>query len=447
MARRGLTIPALVEVARQLLTALAVLADHGIVHRDIKPENIMLSSPCRGLTVVKVLDFGISKNVGQHDLHLTISGSMIGTPHYMSPEQIRGEDVDHRSDLYAVGVVLYEAITGRVPFDAATLNALVLAALNADLTPIHKLRPDCPAELERIVLRAMARDRNERYASATEMLADLEQLSVATQMPRGDAVWGDLVWSVPTTPGISSDPAFEGKARHYHSVREELAEFPAPGQIAPSQVPGTLKQALLKPRRMGLALVGALLLLAASEPQRIISSASLATPNLDSALLRASPNSVEAPVRTAQAPLEPVVEPLRPPEVTQLTPRETTIVRESDAMPPRSKADPRPRRRDGKKAAQRLSRGTTQKRDSHEQVLVRQAFTAYLHGELERAHALYKRAVLEVPSASEAWRGLGLVAARLGRHDEARRALTRYLNLAPDALDAHAIAERKRALP
>jgi serine/threonine protein kinase len=457
MARRGLTIPALIEIARQLLTALAVLAERGIVHRDIKPENIMLSSPGRGLTLVKVLDFGISKVVEENDLHLTISGSMIGTPHYMSPEQIRGESVDHRSDLYALGVVLYEAITGRVPFDAATLNALVLAALNEDLIPIHTLRPDCPAELERIVLKAMARDRSERYASAVEMLTDIEQLAAATHMPRGEAVWGDLVWKPPTP--VQQDGPFQGKARQYHSVQAEIAEFPTPGGVAPSHAPGVLRHVFLKPRRIGLALVGVSLLLAAAEPKSAPPSSSLAAADLKTASLLTATSS-EATIagpRDAIQNLNPTVEQLPTVQVTELKPRYASpVVQETaDAPRPRSKAGGKQRRGDKSPRAvgraredkkQPLTRGPTAKREPQRST-VREAFAAYLRGDLEQAHALYKRAVLELPTASEAWRGLGLVAARLGRHEEARRALSRYLNLAPDALDAHAIAERKRALP
>ncbi len=203
MTRRGLSVPALVEVARQLLAGLSVLAEHGIVHRDIKPENIMLHSPSRSLTVVKILDFGISKLAADvrlsepthsHRRYPTYKGAMIGTPHYMSPEQIRGEAVDARSDLYALGVVLYEALTGRVPYDGASLNALVLAALNEDIKPVCASRPDCPAELERIVLKAMSRDRNERYAYPHEMLAELERLADALRMPQGQEVWFDPPW-------------------------------------------------------------------------------------------------------------------------------------------------------------------------------------------------------------------------------------------------------------
>ncbi|MFT3928416.1 MAG: protein kinase [Myxococcales bacterium] len=445
MARRGLTIPALVEVARQLLTALAVLGDRGIVHRDIKPENIMLSSPGRGLTMVKVLDFGISKNVEQPDLHLTISGSMIGTPHYMSPEQIRGENVDHRSDLYALGVVLYEAITGRVPFDAATLNALVLAALNEDLTPIHLLRPDCPSELERIVLKAMARDRRERYANAAEMLEDLEKLAAATRMPRGEAVWGNLIWSAPIPERERGEDTPErAKARHLESVREELVEFPVAVPVAPSQAPAPTV-IVNKPRRLRLVALSAFLLLGAFEPKHAMPTAALASASAElqsaAALLGAGASATSSFVPRTVTPTI-TVEQLPVIQVTELGRRERTVTA-STASAPR----PQVKKLKRKVKKPELARGPIPKREVEDANLMKEAFSAYLRGDLEQAHGLYRRAVVELPTASEAWRGLGLVAARLGRYNEARRALSRYLALAPDALDAQAIAERKRALP
>jgi len=262
MARRGLTIPALVEVARQLLTALAILSERGIVHRDIKPENVMLHTPGQGLTVVKGLDFGISKNMGQCDLHLTSVGSMIGTPHYMSPEQIRGEDVDTRSDLYALGVVLYEALTGRVPYDGASLNALVLAALNGDLTPVSEMRPDCPQELERIVVKAMSRSREQRYATPAEMMADLDALAADADMPRGQDAWDDVSWMPP--PPAPPESAANGRERQLRSLGGEIDTFPLglPFGFRASRLPEAGKQ------RVRVASLGLLLLLGALEPNK-----------------------------------------------------------------------------------------------------------------------------------------------------------------------------------
>src|SRR5262249_54882608 len=129
-------------------------------------------------------------------------------------------------------------------------------------------------------------------------------------------------------------------------------------------------------------------------------------------------------------------------QVTQLDRRERPVTPSAA-----SAARPQPKKFKRKESKPALARGPIPKREAEDEALMKEAFSAYLRGDLEQAHGLYRRAVVELPAASEAWRGLGLVAARLGRYNEARRALSRYLALAPDALDAQAIAERKRALP
>jgi tetratricopeptide (TPR) repeat protein len=447
MARNGLTIPALVEVSRQLLTALVMLAARGIVHRDIKPENVMLHAPSPGMTVVKVLDFGISKNVEQCELHLTRSGAMIGTPHYMSPEQIRGEQVDPRSDLYSLGVVLYEALTGRVPYDGGSLNALIVAALTDDLIPVRNLRPDCPPELERIVLRAMSRDREQRYASPAEMQRDLERLTVDLRMPRGSEAFSDYSWSPDAQP---EQAGAQSRERHLASVRSELEELTAPSRQRKRRGSRLLRSTWLR-----LAGVGALFLMAAADPMLEPVRPQIAEAGWHAAALAApgdlDPRGLkdEAP----PAPGQPAVSrwgtsPERAPQVTQLAPRSAHF--EQDG---RSKAASSTARKTASKHRARASRrhksdgGAVAKADLHsatqierktEERLLRQAFAAYLHGDLEQARDLYQRVTKHAPYTAEAWRGLGLVAARLGRNDEAQRALQRYLNLAPATLDAEA---------
>jgi len=163
-------------IAQQLLLALSVLHGAGIVHRDIKPANMLIQQQSHGMPRVRLVDFGIAKIVAEaRDLaSLTHQGALVGTPHYMSPEQLMGRHVDVRTDLYAVGVVLYEMLTGRVPFDAATISEVIAAVLRDPVPPLASLRPDCPRALQAVVARAMLRDPNLRYVSAEEMLADLE---------------------------------------------------------------------------------------------------------------------------------------------------------------------------------------------------------------------------------------------------------------------------------
>jgi serine/threonine-protein kinase len=157
------------EVAIQVARGLARAHEAGIVHRDIKPANVML--PRRG--EAKILDFGIARLEGD-EFSLTRTGASWGTPAYMSPEHARGEPVDGRTDVWSLGVMLYEMIAGRRPFGGESIEALVSSILTQEPEPLERLRPDVPPDLAGVVDRALAKDPAERYANAAELLADLE---------------------------------------------------------------------------------------------------------------------------------------------------------------------------------------------------------------------------------------------------------------------------------
>jgi eukaryotic-like serine/threonine-protein kinase len=157
-----------VEYARQVLSALRFAHRHGIVHRDIKPHNVLVDAEGR----VKVTDFGIARAGASQ---MTEAGSIVGTAQYLSPEQARGGDVDQRSDLYSLGVVLYELITGTLPFNGDTPVEIAMKHLSTVPEPPSERRPDIPRDLDLIVMRALAKDPDDRYASAEEMDADLER--------------------------------------------------------------------------------------------------------------------------------------------------------------------------------------------------------------------------------------------------------------------------------
>ncbi|HJL16134.1 MAG TPA: serine/threonine-protein kinase [Sandaracinaceae bacterium LLY-WYZ-13_1] len=157
---------------------LAAAHDAGIVHRDIKPENLFVTRGTDGEAKLKILDFGISKFARPEDEHaprLTQTGRVLGTPLYMSPEQASGDaSLDARTDVYSLGVILYEALAGRPPFVAETLPALVIQIHTGDCPPIDDLATHAPPALREVVRRAMARDRDERYADGRTLAAALE---------------------------------------------------------------------------------------------------------------------------------------------------------------------------------------------------------------------------------------------------------------------------------
>src|SRR6266702_1187336 len=153
-------------VGKQLCRALEVAHAEGVIHRDIKPQNIVVEPS----GFLKVMDFGIARLANPpQGKGLTEAGMSIGTPDYMSPEQLSGAELDPRSDLYAAGVVLFECLTGRVPFEAETTWALVAKHLEEEPPDPRKLSPDVPGELATVILKAMAKNPADRYATASEM--------------------------------------------------------------------------------------------------------------------------------------------------------------------------------------------------------------------------------------------------------------------------------------
>jgi serine/threonine-protein kinase len=166
-----------IRIAKQICTALGAAHEAGIVHRDLKPDNIYLVKRSEDKDFVKVLDFGIAK-VGGATSKLTRAGQVFGTPHYMSPEQCAGTNVDQRTDIYALGVILYEMACGRVPFDADNLMGILTKHLYENPIPPRELPPptDVPAGLESVILKALSKKPETRYQTMAEVRADLERL-------------------------------------------------------------------------------------------------------------------------------------------------------------------------------------------------------------------------------------------------------------------------------
>ena len=208
----------IVELLVQVLAALAVAHDMGVIHRDLKPENIMVlrgtNDEGKTTDVVKVCDFGIAKITdprgdreasggGTGGAKLTTQGLVVGTPEYMSPEQGRGEPLDVRSDLYSMGIILYHLITGRTPFDAESALGIVLKHVTDEPQPPHEINPAADPKLQAICLKAIRKRREDRYQTAREMRADLRAVLDTTSALLGRA---NTELALPTSPSTAPPP-------------------------------------------------------------------------------------------------------------------------------------------------------------------------------------------------------------------------------------------------
>lgn len=209
----------LAHIMLQVCEALHAAHGQGIVHRDLKPENIFLVQRGHDSDFVKVLDFGISKvrdATEALDGGLTKTGMALGTPYYMPPEQAQGiRDVDARADVYAAGVILFQAVTGRMPFEAQSYPALMVKIMTEPTPAMSLFRHDVPDALEAVVQRAMAKDREQRFQSMAELATALEPYVDQAQAPamlrslspRGEADTSPFAWSQPI-PRASGTPGF-----------------------------------------------------------------------------------------------------------------------------------------------------------------------------------------------------------------------------------------------
>ena len=246
LIKKGGPIPAAraVRIVRQIAEALAAAHEAGIVHRDLKPDNIQVGAATSGSDVVKVLDFGLAKVAGKS--RLTRQGMVFGTPHYMSPEQASGDPVDHRADIYALGVVMYEMFTGRVPFEADSAMGVLTKHMYMEPAPPSELLGGTKelGALEDLTLRCLAKKPESRHQSMQELLDALDeivQLSAA----------GDF--------GVR--PSEAGSAPRPRSVLADELEAPSAEELSLM-----LARAGVRQRRRGVgvfAAVGGLLVLAA----------------------------------------------------------------------------------------------------------------------------------------------------------------------------------------
>ncbi|HET9700682.1 MAG TPA: serine/threonine-protein kinase, partial [Burkholderiales bacterium] len=195
-----------VSIAAQAAEGLASAHGHGVIHRDIKPSNLMVARD--GL--VKIMDFGIAR-MRSSDV-LTQTGVVLGSPKYMSPEQVTGKRADHRSDIFSLGVVLYEMLAGRPPFEGENMTAIMLQTLNANPDPPGMFNAEVPAVLDFIVAKMLAKKLDERYQEARELAADLRECLRSLQGQGGAA-------QLSATRSLQSIP---------EAVARDLADEPPP---------------------------------------------------------------------------------------------------------------------------------------------------------------------------------------------------------------------------
>ena len=215
LAAGRVDVPTALDVCAQVAGALAKAHTHGIVHRDVKPENVMVDEEGH----VKILDFGIAKQFAPGPAHDTgahtpgqidtASGVVLGTSTYMSPEQLRGQVLDGRADVWGLGVVLYELVAGRVPFDAPTYGDLVVSILQEEPPPLARSAPDAPPELDAILRRALAKKRGDRYQSAKDLQNDLRRLRRR---------YDDARDSVHAPPPLAAPPRPSGAQQQHTTV-------------------------------------------------------------------------------------------------------------------------------------------------------------------------------------------------------------------------------------
>ncbi|MEY3032840.1 MAG: Serine/threonine-protein kinase PknB, partial [Planctomycetota bacterium] len=164
-----------VRIGRELAEGLTAAHEHGLVHRDIKPDNILLEGPSRR---VRIIDFGLARELESAETRLTMDGAVVGTPAYMSPERIGVEEVDAKSDLFGLGVILYELLAGRLPFEGKSMVSILAAIARGTPPALAELVPEAPRALTDLVMQLLAHDKADRPATAAEVarkLAVIEQ--------------------------------------------------------------------------------------------------------------------------------------------------------------------------------------------------------------------------------------------------------------------------------
>jgi tRNA A-37 threonylcarbamoyl transferase component Bud32 len=227
----ALSVEAACGILEPALLALEAAHAKGIVHRDLKPANIFLVRNEGSAPTVKLIDFGISKFTGGNkESRLTRTGSLLGTPAYMSPEQARGVgEVDRRADVYSMGVILYQMLTGALPFEGENYNTLLINVLTTEARTPREINPSIPADAEAVILKQLRKDPAERSQSAREMLEELKELSAFAERASGMSFLGTKIRKGFAGGDLGSVVAAPGSSSSASRVLSEMAHKGTPG--------------------------------------------------------------------------------------------------------------------------------------------------------------------------------------------------------------------------
>jgi len=471
LVREGALEPArVVELLRGVASALDLVHAKGLVHRDVKPENLMHVVREDGSETVMLLDFGIATLLGPESARLTADGRIVGTPAYLPPELVSGEDIDRRGDIYALATVAFELITGRLPYIADNPMKLLPMKMSFDAPRMALVTGrDIPERIEAVIARGLARDPNRRQATAGELVEELDTAVTASAanpsdppgriahtvsespsshtiseapLPQREAVLEDLEDAITLRPqarksndaDLGSDPASHGTALSVESSRPPPALAAARARLRWA-VGGTLLV-------MGAALAWSRLSppepAGAGEAVNVVAPAPEPAKPVPSAQ---APTAVPHAASTAPPAAEPSPAP-SPAGAAGPKPR-TRPERHGRGSPPAPRPDSEPPAQPDPLAAVRPAEPTADE-------LNKQAAGELVQGHLARAAELYQRASQRDPRSAAAWRGLGVTSERLGRRDAARSAYQRALKLTspgPQADSMKARIEQLRAAP
>jgi len=266
IARRApLSLDDKLSIVDQVAEGLAFAHAHDIVHRDLKPANVHLLSNGQA----KIMDFGLARLGGSE---MTRVGMVMGTPHYMSPEQVRGERADARSDVFALGCVFYELLTYRKPFDADSMHSVLFKVMQEEPPPVHELAPGIPPVLAQVVERAMAKDATQRFQNASEFRTALHRAMQAIAAGEGEKALPDLAPPAAGAPSRTSDASSSRSSSAARggpgpgAVRASSASAsraqPRPAAPAPAPAPASKAPLLIGGGLLLLAVVGGGLIIA-----------------------------------------------------------------------------------------------------------------------------------------------------------------------------------------